>query len=55
MQALLGLVVLVVSIVAIVDIVKSAMETGKKALWIILVLVLPIIGTVVYFLVGRKT
>lgn len=54
MQALIGLVVLVLDIIAIVDVVKSSVDTGKKALWIILVLVLPVIGMVLYFLIGKK-
>lgn len=54
MGALIGLVVLILDIVAIVDAVKSSMDTGKKALWIILVLVLPVIGMVLYFLIGKK-
>ncbi|MCX5665474.1 MAG: PLD nuclease N-terminal domain-containing protein [Candidatus Omnitrophica bacterium] len=54
MGALIGLVILVLDIVAIVDAVKSSMDTGKKALWIILVLVLPLIGMVLYFLIGKK-
>lgn len=54
MGALIGLVVLVLDIVAIVDAVKSSMDTGKKVLWVILVLVLPIVGMVLYFLIGKK-
>ncbi|MFC1666391.1 PLDc N-terminal domain-containing protein [Candidatus Omnitrophota bacterium] len=54
MGGILGLVVVVLDIIAIVDAVKSSMDTGKKALWIILILVLPIIGMVLYFLVGKK-
>ena len=54
MGALIGLVVLILDIVAIVDTAKSSMETGKKVLWIILVLVLPIVGMVLYFLIGKK-
>ncbi len=54
MGALIGLVVLVLDIVAIVDTIKSSMETEKKVLWVILILVLPIIGMVLYFLVGKK-
>jgi hypothetical protein len=54
MGALLGLVILVLDIVAIVDAVKSSMVTGKKALWIVLVIVLPVIGMVLYFLIGKK-
>lgn len=54
MGALIGLVVFVLDVVAIVDAVKSSMDTGKKVLWIILVLVLPVLGMVLYFLVGKK-
>lgn len=54
MGGLLGLIVLVLDIIAIVDAVKSTMETGKKVLWIILVLVFPVIGVICYFLLGRK-
>ena len=54
MGGLVGLVVLILDIVAIVDAVKSSMETGKKVLWVILVLVLPIVGMVLYFLIGKK-
>ena len=54
MQSLLGLVILVFDIIAIVDIVKSSKDTGKKVLWILLVVLLPLIGMVIYFLMGRK-
>ena len=54
MQGLLGLVILVLDIIAIVDAVKSSMDTGKKILWIVLILLLPIIGLILYFLVGKK-
>jgi len=54
MGALIGIVVLVLDIVALVDVIKSSVETGKKVLWVILILVLPIIGMVLYFLIGKK-
>jgi len=54
MGLLLGLVILVLDIVAIVDVVKSSMENGKKVLWIVLVLIFPILGMVLYFLLGKK-
>ena len=54
MGALLGLVVLALDILAIVDIAKSSFDSGKKVLWIILILVLPVIGLVLYYLVGKK-
>ncbi len=55
MGSILGLVVLVLDIIAIVDALKSPMDTGKKVLWIILILILPVIGMVLYFLIGKKT
>ena len=54
MNTLLSLVVLVLDIVAIIDAVKSNMETGKKVLWIVLILILPIIGLVLYYVIGKK-
>ena len=54
MGGLLGIVVLVLDIIAIVDAVKSSMDTGKKILWIVLILILPVIGLILYFLVGKK-
>ena len=54
MGGILGLIVLVLDIIAIVDALKSSMDTGKKALWIILILVLPVVGMALYFLIGKK-
>ena len=54
MGALISIVILVLDIVAIVDIVKSAAESGKKILWVLLVVLLPVIGMVLYFVIGKK-
>jgi len=43
-----------VDIIAIIDVIKSSMSTGKKILWILLILVLPVLGLILYYLVGRK-
>jgi hypothetical protein len=53
MHLIIGLVVLVLDIIAILDCLKRPMETGKKALWIILIIVLPVVGMILYFLLGR--
>jgi len=55
MGGLIGLVILVLDIIAIVDLFKSVKDTGKKVLWLILILILPLIGMVLYFLLGKKT
>lgn len=54
MGGLIGLIILVLDIIAIVDCVKSSLEQGKKILWIILIIILPLIGMILYFLVGKK-
>ena len=54
MGTILGLVVLVLDIIAIFDLLKSPVSTSKKALWILLIIILPVIGMVLYFLVGKK-
>lgn len=54
MQGILGIIILVLDILAIVDCVKSSKTTGQKALWIILILILPIVGLILYYLIGKK-
>ena len=54
MNTVLGLVVLVLDIIAIIDVLKSSMATGKKVLWIILIVILPFVGMLLYFLIGKK-
>ena len=52
MYSLLGLIILVLDIIAIVSILKSSADTGTKLLWIILVILLPVVGMILYFLMG---
>ena len=52
MYSLMGLVILVLDVIAIVSILKSGADTGTKLLWVILVILLPVIGMVLYFLMG---
>jgi len=54
MNGLFAIVILILDIIAILDILKSSMSTDKKALWIVLVLVLPVIGMALYFLLVQK-
>ena len=54
MNTILGLAVLVLDIIAIVDCVKSAASTGKKLLWILVILILPVVGMILYFILGKK-
>jgi peptidoglycan/LPS O-acetylase OafA/YrhL len=57
MFRLLAVLVFVLDIVAIVSILKSNAEPGTKILWLILVILLPFLGMILYFLMGpgRRT
>ncbi len=54
MNGIIGIVILVLDILAIVDLFKSAKPTGQKVLWTLLIIILPLIGLVLYYLMGRK-
>jgi hypothetical protein len=53
-NSLIGLLILIADIWAIVSIVQSSVSTGKKVLWIVLVLLLPVVGLIIWFLLGPR-
>ncbi|MGK2741956.1 PLDc N-terminal domain-containing protein [Tepidicaulis sp. LMO-SS28] len=53
-SGILGLILLIAVIYAIVKTVQSSADTGAKVLWILLVLILPFIGVILWFLFGPK-
>ena len=50
----LGFLVLVADIWAILNIVQSSVSMGKKLVWILVVLFLPVIGLVIWWLAGPR-
>ena len=54
MYGLVGLLIFILDIVAIVDCVQSSMEGTKKLLWILLILLLPFLGMLLYFLLAKR-
>ncbi|MFN3579022.1 MAG: PLD nuclease N-terminal domain-containing protein [Pseudomonas sp.] len=52
---LLGLIIFGLVIWAIINIAQSGASSGAKALWILLVLILPVIGLIVWFVAGPKS
>jgi len=54
MGKLIGLVILIADVFTILDCIKSNKSTGTKALWVVLILVLPLVGLVLYYVVGKK-
>jgi hypothetical protein len=51
--SLLGILHLIIFIWAIVDILQSGKSAGEKILWILVVFLLPILGLILYILLGR--
>lgn len=49
-----GLLLLGLNIWAIVSIVGSGTSTGKKALWILLIVVLPLVGFLIWLIAGPR-
>ncbi len=52
---ILGIVVLILDIIAIVSILGASKPVGWKLLWTLLVLLLPVIGMILYFVIGKGT
>ncbi|MBT8138559.1 MAG: PLD nuclease N-terminal domain-containing protein [Gammaproteobacteria bacterium] len=51
---LFGLVILIADIWAILNIVQSNITTAKKLVWILVVLILPLIGFIIWWLAGPR-
>ena len=52
MAPLLGLVVIVLDAVAVVSLLSSRADAGTKLLWLVLIVLLPLLGMLLYFLIG---
>jgi hypothetical protein len=52
---ILGFIVLVLDVYAIVKTIGSRASTGTKVLWIVVILVLPLLGLILWWLLGPKS
>jgi hypothetical protein len=50
-----GILILVLDIYAIIKIAQSSTEPLKKAVWIVVILLLPILGLLLWWLFGPKS
>lgn len=50
----LGLVILILDIWAIINIVQSNVSNMAKVLWVVLVLLLPVVGLIIWFFAGPR-
>jgi hypothetical protein len=49
-----GLVLLIADIYAMVSVLNSSSTTGKKVVWILLILFLPVLGFILWFFAGPR-
>lgn len=53
-NSLWGILVLAADIWAIINIFQSSVSNGKKLLWTLLVVLLPVVGLIVWFFIGPR-
>lgn len=53
-SGIMGVLVLIADVWAILNIFQSASSNGSKALWIVLVLVLPLLGVIIWYFAGPR-
>jgi hypothetical protein len=49
-----GLLILIANVWAILNIFQSSADTVKKAIWIVLVLLLPLLGVIIWYFAGPR-
>ena len=52
---LVGLLILIGDIWAIFNILQSSADNGTKLLWIVVVVVLPLLGLILWYFMGPRT
>jgi succinate dehydrogenase/fumarate reductase cytochrome b subunit len=53
-NSLLGVLILVADIWAIINIFQSSVSNEKKLIWIIVVVLLPVLGLILWFFLGPR-
>ena len=53
MECIIPAIFIIFDIIAIVDAMRSRLSFNKKVLWVVLILMVPVVGMVLYFLLGK--
>ncbi|OLF52486.1 PLDc N-terminal domain-containing protein [Pseudomonas chlororaphis] len=53
-NSLVGLIILALDIWAIINVLKSSAETGMKILWVLLIILLPVLGLIIWAIAGPR-
>jgi hypothetical protein len=54
MGRLFYLLILVIDVIVTLDIIKGNKDNEKKTLWVVAVIFLPVLGPVLYYVIGKK-
>ena len=54
-QGVFGLIILIADVWAIVNVFQSSADTGRKVLWTVLVILLPVLGFILWYFLGPKS
>ncbi len=54
MGRLIYILIVVIDALVIIDILRSNKDMEKKVLWIIAVVFLPLLGPILYYVIGRR-
>ena len=54
MLRLISFIILIIDVVVVLEILRSNKDLEKKVLWIIAVVFLPVLGPILYYLIGKK-
>ncbi len=52
--SLLGTIIVILDIIAIISVLLGSAGIKHKVIWIIVVIIFPVVGMIVYYLVGRS-
>ncbi len=53
-NGIIGLLVLIADVYAIINVIGSSTSSGNKVLWIVLIVLLPLIGAILWYFMGPR-
>ena len=53
-NGLIGLISLALDIWAIINVLKSGVSTGMKIVWVLLIILLPVLGLIIWAIAGPR-
>lgn len=52
---IIGLLHLILVLYCVIDVIAKGKSTGWKVLWVIVIIVFPLLGPILYLLIGKNT